>query len=441
MTDISSIDPQTMAKQLAGFDVQTLQSQLKTQKARLTAQQNALKSLKSNLTDFRTSLTNLNKSSSGMLKTSASMSVENMAKATTTSDALKGTYNLFIEQLASSHQLAYDGLNDDGVKNATGTMTIGLGSGADAKSIDIDMDGIDSLAGLAKAINGMDDNPGVTASLVRTGGEVRLMLSSDKSGAENAITLSGDVPASMTGSGERTISKAQDSIVYLGDPQNGGMQITNSTNTLTNLIDGVTLELNQTHKTGDAPLRINVGVDTTETQNQVNSFVEAYNKLVGTLSSLTASGSSSTDRGAFAGDASISGLRRELNEMLRTSIGGLDITQFGLSADKDGKLTLDSDKLKEKLTDDPGKLNALFNGSDGLLRKMDKSLDKLLSSSKGEIKSREETNRRRENELTDRSDKISTRYDNAYNRYLQQFTRMQSVLQQMNNTASMFGLV
>lgn len=434
MTDFSSIDPQTMAKQLAGFDVQTLQSQLKTQKARLTAQQNALKALKSNLTDFRTSLTNLNKSSSGMLKTSASMSVENMAKATTTSDARKGTYNLFIEQLASSHQVAYDGLKDDDVKNATGSMNIEI----NGKSIAIDMDGVDSLAGLAKAINGMDGNPGVTASLVRTGGEVRLMLSSDKSGAENAITLSG-APSAMT-SDVRTISAAQDAKVWLGD-QNSGMLITNSTNTLTDLIDGVTLELNQTHKAGDAPLRINVGVDTTETQNQVNSFVEAYNKLVGTLGSLTASGSSSTDRGAFAGDASITSLRRELNEMLRTSIDGLDITQFGLSADKDGKLTLDSDKLKEKLTDDPGKLNALFNGNGGLLKKMDKSLDRLLSVSNGDIKSREETNRRRETELSDRSDKISTRYDTAYNRYLQQFTRMQSVLQQMNNTASMFGLV
>lgn len=434
MTDFSSIDPQSMATQLAGFDVQTLQSQLKTQKARLTAQQNALKALKSNLTDFRSALTNLNKSSSGMLKTSASMSVENMAKATTTSDARKGTYNLFIEQLASSHQVAYDGLKDDDVKNATGSMNIEI----NGKSIAIDMDGVDSLAGLAKAINGMDGNPGVTASLVRTGGEVRLMLSSDKSGAENAITLTGQ-PAAMNS--VSTISAAQDSIVYLGDPQNGGMQITNSTNTLTNLIDGVTLELNQTHKTGDAPLRINVGVDNTETQAQVNTFVESYNKLVTALGALTASGSSSTDRGAFAGDASITSLRRELNEMLRTSIDGLDITQFGLSADKDGKLTLDSDKLKEKLTDDPGKLNALFNGNGGLLKKMDKSLDRLLSITSGDIKSREETNRRRETELSDRSDKISTRYDTAYNRYLQQFTRMQSVLQQMNNTASMFGLV
>lgn len=219
------------------------------------------------------------------------------------------------------------------------------------------------------------------------------------------------------------------------------MKITNSTNTFTDLIDGVTLEVKQAHKSGDALLRINVGVDTTETQSQVNSFVSAYNKLITSLGSLTSSGSSSTDRGAFAGDATITSMRREMNDLLRTSIDGLDITQFGLTADKDGKLTLNSDKLKEKLADDPGKLNALFNGDSGLLRKMDKSMDKFLNISNGEIKNREETNRRRETELTDRSDKISTRYDTAYNRYLQQFTRMQSTLQQMNNTASMFGLV
>lgn len=435
MTDFSSIDPQTMATQLAGFDVQTLQSQLKTQKARLTAQQNALKSLKSNLTDFRTSLINLNKSSNGILKTKASMSAENMASATTTSDARKGTYNLFIEQLASSHQLAYDGMKDADVNLATGTMSIEI----NGKSIDINMDGVDNLAALAKAINGKDDNPGVTASLVRTGGEVRLMLSSDKSGAENAITLSGDVPSAMTGSGERTISAAQDAIAYLGD-QSTGMKITNSTNTFTDLIDGVTLEVKQAHKSGDALLRINVDVDSAETQSQVNAFVNAYNKLMTSLGSLTTSGTSSTDRGAFAGDATITSMRREMNDLLRTSIDGLDITQFGLTADKDGKLTLNSDKLKEKLADDPGKLNALFNGDSGLLRKMDKSMDKFLNISNGEIKNREETNRRRETELTDRSDKISTRYDTAYNRYLQQFTRMQSTLQQMNNTASMFGL-
>lgn len=436
MTDMSSIDPQSMATQLAGFDVQTLKAQLKAQQAKLTAQQNALKSLKTGLSDFRTALNNLNKTSSGMLKTTASMSVENIVSAKTTSDARKGTYNLFVEQLASSHQVAFGSLDDAAVSKATGSMNIEI----HGKSIAIDMDGVDSIAGLARAINGADANPGVTASLVRSGGEVRLMLSSDNSGAENAITLSGDVPDSMTAANTRTISAAQDSIAWLGDPASG-IKIVNSTNTLTGVIDGVTLELNQAQKAGDTPLRINVGVDTSETEAQVKAFLDAYNTLQSGLSKLTSAGSSGSERGAFAGDASITGLRRELNEMLRSSLNGMDITQFGLSADKDGKLTLDSDKLKEKLTDDPGQLNAFFNGSNGLLRKMDKSLDRLLSVTSGDIKSREETNRRRENELSDRSDKINTRYDSAYNRYLQQFTRMQSVLQQMNNTASMFGLV
>ncbi|MEW7311530.1 flagellar filament capping protein FliD [Buttiauxella gaviniae] len=433
MSDFSSIDPQSMATQLAGYDVQALKSQLKTQQARLTAQQTALKSLKSGLSTFRTALSNLNKTNAGMLKTSATMSVENMVSATTTSDARKGTYNLFIEQLASAHQVAFDKLDDSTIASATGNLDITINN----KTLTIDMDKVDSLSSLAKAINGSDDNPGVTASLVRSGGEVRLMLSSDNSGAENEIKLT--APPEITQGGVSTLTQAQDSVVWLGE-SGSGLRITGTTNTLKDLIDGVTIDLNQTHKAGDSPLRINIGIDVSETTSQVNSFVEAYNTMLSSLNELTASGSSSSDRGAFAGDAGISSLRRELNEMLRTSIEGLDITQFGVSADKDGKLKLDNDKLKEKLTEDPGKLNTLFNGSNGLLRKMDKSLDKYVGLN-GEIKSREETNRRRETELSDRSDKISTRYDTAYNRYLQQFTRMQSVLQQMNNTASMFGLV
>lgn len=434
MSDFSSIDPQSMATQLAGFDVQTLQTQLKTQQSKLAAQQAALKTLKSTLSDFRSTLQNLNKTNAGMLKTSASVSVDNMLKVTTTSETRKGTYNLFVEQLASSHQMAYNGLDDNAIKNASGNMAIDVGG----KSFTVDMGNVDSLADLAKAINGDSNNPGVTASLVRTNGQVRLMLSSDKSGEANAITVSGF--ADMDSSQATTLSEAKDAIAWLGG-KNNGMEVRSDTNTFNDLIEGVTLELNQAQKLGDTPLRIDVGVDTTETTNQVNDFVAAYNKLLGALSTLTASGSGSTDRGAFAGDASVGNLRRDLNNMLRTAVGGLDITQFGLSADKDGKLTLDNDKLKKQLTEDPGKLNNLFNGSNGLLKSMDKSLDKFLSATGGEIKSREETFRRRETELNDRSDKITTRYDTAYNRYLSQFTRLQSVMQQMNNTANMFGLV
>jgi flagellar hook-associated protein 2 len=434
MTDFSSIDPQSMASQMAAFDVQTLKNQVKTQQAKLTAQQNALRSLKTNLNEFRTALNTLNKSDSGMLKTSASVSQDNFIKVTTTSDTRKGTYNVFVQQQATSHQIAFDGLTDDAVKQAQGSMTLAI----NGESVAIDMDKVENLADLAKAINGSDKNPGATASLVRSNGQVRLMLSSDKTGEANNIVLSGE-PDAMKGSSVKTISAAQDAIIFLGDPATG-IEIKNNSNSFSNLIEGVTVDITQTQKSGDNPLRIDVGVDTSGTQSQLNTFVNAYNKLLSSLGTLTASGSSG-DRGAFAGDAGVTSLRRELNEMLRTSFNGQDITQFGLSADKDGKLTLNTEKLNDQLKTDPGKLNALFNGSDGLLRKMDKSLDRLLSVTNGDIKSREETNRRRENELSDRSDKINTRYDSAYNRYLQQFTRMQSVLQQMNNTASMFGLV
>jgi flagellar hook-associated protein 2 len=159
------------------------------------------------------------------------------------------------------------------------------------------------------------------------------------------------------------------------------------------------------------------------------------------LGKLTASGSGGKDRGAFAGDAGIASLERELNNMVRTNIDGLDMTKFGITADKDGKLELDSEKLEKMLTDNPTQLTALFNGNEGLIKKMDKSLDKYLNSTNGVIKGRQESLDRQETQLTDRSDKISTRYDNSYNRYLKQFTQLQQVMSQMNNTMSMFGLV
>jgi len=440
MSDFTSIDPQTMATQLASYDVMALQAALKKQQTSLTGQQDALKALKSAMTDFRTALTALNKTNNGLLTNKVTTSLDNIANVTANSNATKGTYNLYVEQLAGSHQVAFDEMTDDAVKGATGTFTLEV----NGKSIDIEMDGLETMSDLARAINktndGSENSPAITASLIRTDGEVKLMLSSDKTGAENELKLSGDIPAAMDTGKTTTISEAKDAIVYLGG-KDSGLKITNSTNKLDGVIEGVTVELNQAQKDGDAPLRINVNTDTSETETQVKAFIDAYNTMRDSLGKLTASGSGGTDRGAFAGDAGIASLERELNNMIRTNVDGLDMTKFGITADKDGKLELDSEKLEKMLTDNPTQLTALFNGNDGLIKKMDKSLDKYLNSTNGVIKGRQESLDRQETQLTDRSDKISTRYENSYNRYLKQFTQLQQVMSQMNNTMSMFGLV
>lgn len=430
MSDLMSLDPRTLAAQLAIYDVQPMQTALKTQTATLNAQQAALKSLRSALTDFRTALQALNNTQNGMLKTQATTNMDGVATVTTTSSAQKGTYNLKVDQLASAHQVGYPDLTDEDIASASGTLSLNLGD----ETLDIDMSEINSLSELASVINKDENNPGITASLVRTGGEVMLMLSSDETGAQNSISVSGDPSAAGLFTDPAEISPAQDATFRMGD-----VAFTNSSNTLENIIDGVTIEL--TGVTEGKTLTIRVDTDIEETTTQVNEFIGAYNTLIDTLNTLTASGNGDNERGPFAGDQNIAALERELNALIRTENGGYRLSDFGISADRDGKLKLDSDALTKQLQSDPQSLSAFFNGPDGMIKQMDKSLDKYLNNTDGLLKNRQETLDRRQAEIDAKTDKINTRYDNAYNRYVRQFTQLQQAMVQMNNTMSMFGLV
>lgn len=429
MADFSSIDPQTLAQQLATYDIMSLQNQLKTKTSTMNSQKKALDALKTALGDFRTAMSGLNGDSAGMLKNSVTMNREGIANITANSNALKGTYNIEVTQLASAHQIGFDGMTDESIKNATGTMDIELGG----KTISVNLDDMESLSDLTKAINGDKDNPGVTASLIRTDGSVTLMLSSDESGAKNTISVGGTGGFNMADA--QVISPASDSEIKMGD-----MTFTNSSNTLDKLIDGVTIELTSLTETGK-PLTVSVNTDNAGTKEQLQTFVDAYNTLQDTLTKLTKSGNGDDEtRGAFAGDTTMSSLDRELNDVMRQVFGGKRMSDFGITADKDGKLEIDSKKLDAAIKADPQTLNDLFNGKEGMLSKMDKSLDRYLNATNGLLKGRQDVLDRQQSDIDTKTDAMNARYESSYNRYLKQFTQLQKAMSQMNNTMSMFGL-
>lgn len=442
---MSDFDPSTLATQLAGYDILALQNSITKQTKNLDAQTKALASLRTALTTFRTSITALNSTSASVLKNVATMNQEGIATITASASAKKGTYSLNVTQLATAQQKGFEDLDDDAIKNATGTLKIDL----NGESIEVEMDGLNSLSDFADAINKTEfpsasssttatsAQNGITASLMRVDGKVSLIMNSDQSGAKYDIQLdtSGMTSGQDIFDNEEIITDGKDALFTLGDSTK---QYSSSSNTLDSLVDGVSIKLTSTTE-ANKPLIISIDTDTTETKAQIQTFLDAYNALRETVSGLTTTGSSSGSRGAFAGDASISALTSELSNMLRGTFGEQNMSKFGISADKDGKLSVDSKVLEEQLKNDPQTVAQFFNGNDGLIKSMDKSLDKYLSTSSGLLKGRQETLDRQQTEIDSKTDKMNSRYENSYNRYLKQFTQLQSLMTQMNNTMSMFS--
>ncbi|MGE8497050.1 MAG: flagellar filament capping protein FliD [Pseudomonas sp.] len=421
-----------MSSQLASYEVQAALAKANRNEASYKAQLSAVSTLESALKTFSSSIKGMKSAGSTMLINSAKFSQEGYATATVGTNAVPGNYQFFVEQLASRHQVSVGGLQPGDL--GSGTLTIGQ----DGKSFNVDVSGASTLEELASAINGAADNSGVKATLVRSNGEVSLVLSSEKSGADNAISVSasGNAALATAVGNQQELSKAQDAQVRLGGET--GMLLTNASNTFENIIDGVSLTFNRTHKAGDQPLGVDIGQDSKATRDKAQAFISALNTLMTTFDSLTASGGETSNRGVLAGDSSIRSIENMLNQVLRTEFGGASLMEFGIVADRNGKLTIDGARFDKAVAANPEGFEKLFTDKGALLDTIDKNLAVYTSSANGLMKTRKDSLNSMLRRVDDQFDNIQKQYDSYYSRYLKQYTSMMQTMSAMEQTYGMF---
>ncbi|EKN6151504.1 flagellar hook protein [Yersinia enterocolitica] len=391
-----------------------LEQQLKTQQAAVDKQ-------KSGLSAFRTALKDLSKVEEGLLKNKASTSIKEVATISANEKALKGSYSFFVEKLASAHQLAYTGLTDDKVKAESGPLELTV----NGQSFSVELKSVETLADLAHAINNAKDNPGITASVVRSNGENILLLTSDKSGAANKIEFANSHPAIFSTTNQKELSSAEDSVVYIGD-KSKDLKIESSSNTLDKVIDGVTIELVKVQKPGDPLLEVKIEVEPAQTETQIKKFIDAFNSAKSAVSSNNNNDSLSTT------------LKHNLNSLVSQSYGGKTLGMMGVSFDRNGDLKLDSKKLTEVLKTSPTLITDLMSGPDGLINKMDKALDPYLNASNGSLKMRSEMLSMRKTSLESAKDGLENNYQRALRNNLLKFNRLNEMMDKMQSTMNMF---
>lgn len=444
---MADITPSTMAGQLATAYTMAAQNMVTSQTKSAQATSTALTKLQTVLSDFTRSLSALS-TGKDMVKNSASFSATGIATATTTASAQPGSHALFVEQVASNHQVAFEDLPAIPV-SLGGPLVVKLGDGTDftvdLKQADTDNDGTISQAEIARSINQAVGNQGkVTATTMTVGGKTQLILSAGQSGEASKISLdSSGLPAGAltTALGSsKELAAARDAIVWLG-AQGTGIKIQQASNTLT-AIDGVSLTLTRAMQAGDPPATLTVGGDSGATNANVRKFVDAYNALDKALAELTANGSESAARAAFASDPGVLALRNRLSSTLRQSFGDLRMADLGISADRKGTLSLDETKLQKTLATRPDALDQIFGSaslSSGALSAFQNIAKTWTDGTKGQIKQRQESVQMQQKALTARQTRLDNQYNHAYNRYLAQFTQLQSLQARMNDTSNMFS--
>jgi flagellar hook-associated protein 2 len=239
-------------------------------------------------------------------------------------------------------------------------------AGASPVSITIGA-GDTSLASIRDKINAA--GAGVTATLVTDASGTRLSLRSRETGAENAFRVSVDATGASSGLGalaydatdtatpmQRSTSAANAALSV------NGIALSSASNTLSNVVDGLTLTL---AKTTTSAVDVSVASDTASAKTAVTDFVTAFNNLAGFIRTQTAYNADSKTAGALQGDQSTlalqSQLRAVLNEGSTASSTWSRLSDIGLAMKSDGTLDTNSTKLDNALGN-LGELKKLMAG-------------------------------------------------------------------------------
>ena len=352
------------------------------------AEVSAMASLKSGLSAFRDAASPLSYAST-FQSVSINSSDTDSVSATGSSIAKVGTHVVEVSQLAQAHGLASKALPSVTDSVGQGTLNFRFGTydssgntftaneNKTAQSIVIDSAN-DSLQGIREAVNGA--GIGVQASIVNDGSGYRLVFRSDDTGAVNGleITVSGD------GDGQNLDDAGLSQLAYdptaagVGSGKNlsqtvaaqdanfsvDGIAITKSSNTTTDVIEGVTLTLAAT-TTGATTL--NVQRDTSTLRSSIDAFIGAFNDLSGIVNELGDYDADGGTAGILTGDSML----RNLEMQLRSTIGspGVGLTgtvqtlaDIGITTAADGSLSIsDEASLSSALANDPEAVAALFS--------------------------------------------------------------------------------
>lgn len=443
--DLSSILDSLQAAQKATL------TPISKQQSSFTAKLSGYGTLKSALVSFQTANTALNKAD---LFTATSTSSSSTAfSATTTGNAVAGKYTINVTQLAQSQTLTTKNTQPDSkTAIATGDSVLTIQQGGDKKPVTIDISAANSsLSGIRDTIN--NAKAGVSASIINVGnGQYRLSITSDDTGNDNAMSLSvsGDsaLQSFMGYNGTSTdAANGMEESVTAQDAELtvNNIKITNSSNTISDALEDITLNLNNV-TTGTQTLTITK--DTSKAETAVKAWVDAYNALQDTFSSLTkytsvdSGATQDSSNGALLGDSTLRTIQTQLKGLLnntQSSSSFKTLAQIGVTSDPStGKLELDGDKLKTALKKDAAGVQEMIVGdgkTSGITTTIGNNLTSWLSST-GIIKAATDGVSKTLNSLTAQYNKASERIDSEMARYKAQFTQLDVMMSSLNSTSS-----
>lgn len=355
-------------------------------------------------------------------------------------------YTVNVTQLAQAQQIASSVFtSSDSALGLADNLDIQLGG----NNFSLNLSATDSLETIRDNINKSANNPGLTATILSTTSntgtaEYRLLLTSSQTGLANQMQISGDAEISLGLNNE--IKTAQDALFTFN-----GFSVTRSSNTVSDLLDGITFTLNAA-STATIDISADNANKNDNIKNSLHGLVDTYNALIdiidknqsskllrdSTYSTIKLSLQNTMTR--LMGTGSVQNL---LDIGVKTAEAHPSYNDDGVEYVSTGKLIIDDSALSAALYNNYDDIKSFFtNASTGFVAQFKDTLYDI-SKPGGNISIREQTIKERESTIDHKisweesrldfvKEKLTQQYS-ALNLFIQHYQQISSFLEQQLN--------
>jgi flagellar hook-associated protein 2 len=348
--------------------------------------------------------------------------------ATAGAGAVGGSYAIEVGVLARAQKNTGTAqTSSSAALNYAGDFTIGAAT--------ISVAAGDSLAQIRDKINAANTGATptrVTASILSVSPtDQRIVLTANGTGSAGAFT-----PANVGGGTVlQSLGLHLPPSVPADDAQFtiDGLPVTRSTNTVSDVIAGVTLTLTAAELGRKA--NVTIEQQPASAQAAATTFVDAYNKLATFVRDQSRQG------GLLATDSSVRATRSSLAQTVLTGVvGGVEgmstLSAAGISVSRDGTLTLDQAKLQKAYRERPTELRQLLADRGAALTA---TIDAQVVSGTGTIDMKKRAIQNRIGTMTSRITDIDTRLEKRRATLLAQFARSEGVIGRLKSIQDSLG--
>lgn len=376
----SGLDTGAIIQTLLSIEAQPIQL-LESQKASEQNKLSLLGTLEGYVDDLQEKAEELS-SKGGFLAYDVTSSSDSAATFSLTgSSATPGSHTLDVLALASADRYAFSGVADADTDLGAGTVSFDY-DGVNY-SVTTTGSGDSSLNQIASAINAQSSGE-VTASVINVGTgatpNYQLVLAGEDTGADYTIDNLTSSVAGLTGATNLTAASNAQVVV-------DGLTVERSTNVFSDVVSGISFTV--TDVTG-GDISFSVDPDTEGVKQNVQDFVDAYNKVIGFINTQNSYDPDATSQSDLFGDSALSSVRTTIQNAIfdvdvsvvqADTIGYSTLGLVGVDVGSDGTLSIDDTTFDDKLSTNMEALADLFTDStDGLMVKLDSAIEGMVDS-------------------------------------------------------------